>query len=169
MESLPADKTGLVLGSGGKTDIWRKRGWWTLDIDARHLADTIGDARFAPERYSNLDYLVAEGLVIKDWPRWFEIEKMMRSAIVEAFYPKAKGITAVELAEVAHACLRSGGVFVFIGGEVRGDPSDAAAITGELRERGFETEIQYGDWELFEGRGPESRRVRVFAGKGSAT
>lgn len=161
MESLPVGKTGLVLGSGGKTDSWRKRGWWTLDIVGKHRADFVGDARFAAERYSDLDYLVAEGLVIKDRPKWYQIEKSISEGL-NFFFPAATGISAVELANVAHACLRPGGVFVFLGGEVRGYPSGPAAITETLRLKGFEIEVQYKDWVLLDGDG---RRVTVFAGK----
>lgn len=142
MQHLPPGKIGLVLGSGQNTQEWKNRGWVTLDIAGKHKADFTADARYTLDllRRSNqypLDYLIAEGITIGERAKWFEPEKLMQQTVL----PASTGITVEELTDVAHQCLKAGGIFVYMGGNwVR---KELATQIGSL---GFATRIQAADW-----------------------
>lgn len=66
LAKMPEGKTGIVIGSGPKTDFWRSRGWRTLDINPETGADIIHDANRASEIVpdGSLDFVYAEAVTM---------------------------------------------------------------------------------------------------------
>lgn len=64
MSQMPENRTGVVLGSGKNTAIWKTKGWLTLDIDPYYSPDFVADANHLQSVFSrnSLDFLFAEYL-----------------------------------------------------------------------------------------------------------
>ena len=60
LRELPEGKSGIVVGSGDKSDLWRSRGWKTLDSDPESDADIITNANLKFADPSTQDYIFSE-------------------------------------------------------------------------------------------------------------
>ncbi len=125
LERMPAGKDGVVVGSGGNSQMWKDRGWRTLDIDERTGADIIIDAN----RMSSVimprseDYVFAEAI---------------------KFDPKAEeGVGYGTLLLEANTVLKNGGILIIESAHKENKPSstlpDRHKFVKWMARTGFDT------------------------------
>jgi predicted SAM-dependent methyltransferase len=133
---LPEGKTGIVLGSGGNTKSWKKKGWKTLDIKPESKADYIVDANRMEKAVtpSSQDYLFAEFI---------------------SFDPTGKkGVIARKLIEQSSRALKIGGTLIIITGHHEGYPwpdslPNKSKFTKIMFKNGFQTVLESHKVEIW--------------------
>ncbi len=150
MNRMPEGKSGVVLGSGPNTDLWRSRGWKTLDIDQAVGADFT----------LNANWLEAISLLIgkQDF------------ILVEYIRMDPKGIDGVHwvrLLDQARRILKLGGVVSIISGAFENNPRSTLPqrkwYGNKMAQSGFNAVVEM-ERKIDDGSGQTEQRV-VYHGR----
>jgi hypothetical protein len=109
MIKMPEGKTGLVIGSGGNTKEWNKKGWETLDVEPIFKTNYIGDANRLGEivKEKRYDYILSENVAISNSskPPSLNNARIVNSIKLESFLNNAykilndQGILIVQMTD----------------------------------------------------------------------
>lgn len=135
---MPDGKRGIVLGSGGNTEVWKKKGWKTLDIKPENKADYVADANKMEKAVApaSQDFLFAEYI---------------------SFDPTGKkGVIANKLIEQSNKVLRSGGILIIQTGHHEGYPwsdplPNKTDFSNLMANNGFQTVLEQDKVEVWAG------------------
>ena len=138
LSKMPDGKKGIVLGSGGNTELWKKKGWNTLDIKPENKSDYVADANkmtkvVAP---ASQDFLFAEHI---------------------SFDPTGKkGVIAQKLIEQSNKVLKIGGILIIQTGHHEGWPwpdplPNKTDFSNLMAKSGFQTVLELDKVEVWAG------------------
>jgi hypothetical protein len=136
LSKMPEGKKGIVLGSGGNTEIWKKKGWKTLDIKLASKADYIVDANKLEKLImrASQDFLLAEFI---------------------SFDPTGKkGVIAKKLIQQSNKVLKIGGILIIETGHHEGYPwpdplPNKTDFANLMANNGFQTVLELHKVEVW--------------------
>ncbi len=148
---MPEGHCGLVLGSGPNTEVWRTRGWATLDLQARVGADFTADANYLEDIIppACLDYVCAENI---------------------RFDPKGEqGVGRGRLLDQANKVLKPGGFLIIQTAHKENIPGttvpDRAKYVNQMRDHGFATVVEVSTLYSLPGAAHMKEQRVVYYGK----
>lgn len=149
-EKMPNDKRGIVLGAGNNTQIWRDKGWETLDIDATCNPDHVLDANNLAASFGDnmFDFVYVEYLTMHPVAR-----TPVRTIDKEGVDFDEPAVGHKEVLKQSHAALKPGGVltietadFGYIEIREKNEPQLIVPVAEEfvelMKELGFEVVLR---------------------------
>ena len=146
---MPSNKKGVVIGSGGNTQLWRDKGWRTLDIDVNVRPDVTLDANYLTSEFqpNSQDYILAECIT---------------------FDPLGKeGVSPARLLQQANEALKIGGTIIIESASFENEPGattpNRREFPKQMVDHGFDVVIEIDKIEHY-GTNSSAQRV-IFHGR----
>jgi hypothetical protein len=136
LSRMPDGKKGIVLGSGGNTELWKKKGWKTLDIKSKSKADFVADA-------NNLEKAIAPGS-----------RDFLLAEYISFDLTGKKGVIAKNLIEQSNKVLKIGGILIIETGHHEGWPwpdplPNKTDFANLMTNNGFQTVLELDKIEVW--------------------
>ena len=136
LSRMPDGKRGIVLGSGDNTDLWKKKGWKTLDVKPTSKVDFVADA-------NNLEKVIAPSS-----------QDFLLAEYISFDLTGKKGVIAKNLIEQSNKVLKIGGILIIETGHHEGWPwpdplPNKTDFANLMANNGFQTVLEQDKVEVW--------------------